>query len=239
LKLIAGHLRRFGADPAQPVPDAVRAQLDYAIGCAGKVRDRFSIDGWMALRDLAKTARRIQETAQPGDDAASAMGVLLRKLAGFTGLVHENMYRFAGWRFLTIGRALERADFIASVLADFADSGAPDGSLDVAIEVGDSVLTHRRRFPVDTSRVTVLDLLGLDQDNPRALVYQLSELRDQIAALPKAVVNGLLSDLSRQVMRLHTDVAVATPAELSSEQLRALRKRIAGLSDLLTHTYLG
>ncbi len=45
---------------------------------------------------------------QPGDDAAHAMTILLRKLAGFAGLVHENMYRFTGWRFLTIGRLLER-----------------------------------------------------------------------------------------------------------------------------------
>lgn len=237
LQLIAGHLRRFGADPAQPVPDAVRAQLDNAIGCAGKVRDRFSIDGWMALRDLSKTARAIQATAQPGDDAAGAMSVLLRKLAGFSGLVHENMYRFAGWRFLTIGRALERADLISSVLADFADPAAPDGSPDVAVEVGDSVLTHKRRFPVETSRVTVLDLLALDQDNPRSLIYQLNDLRQQIDALPGAMENGLLSDLSRYVLRLHTDVAVARPPELTSEHLRGIRKRIAGLSDLLTQTY--
>lgn len=32
------------------------------------------------------------------------MTILLRKLAGFAGLVHENMYRFTGWRFLSIGR---------------------------------------------------------------------------------------------------------------------------------------
>ena len=45
----------------------------------------------------------------PGDDASRAMTVLLRKLAGFAGLVHENMYHAVGWRFLEIGRRLERA----------------------------------------------------------------------------------------------------------------------------------
>ena len=63
----------------------------------------------MALNDLAKTARRLAERVTPGDDAARAMGVLLRKITGFSGLVHENMYRFTGWRFLSIGRSLERA----------------------------------------------------------------------------------------------------------------------------------
>ena len=45
------------------------------------------------------------------------MTVLLRKLAGFSGLVHENMYRFAGWRFLEIGRRLERGIQIAGITA--------------------------------------------------------------------------------------------------------------------------
>ena len=44
----------------------------------------------------------------PGDDTARAMGVLLRKITGFSGLVHENMYRFTGWRFL-VDRPLARA----------------------------------------------------------------------------------------------------------------------------------
>ena len=52
----------------------------------------------------------------PGDDATRAMTVLLRKLAGFSGLVHENMYRFTGWRFLEIGRRLERGIQIARML---------------------------------------------------------------------------------------------------------------------------
>ena len=43
------------------------------------------------------------------------MTVILRKLAGFSGLLHENMYRFTGWRFLEIGRRLERGIQIARI----------------------------------------------------------------------------------------------------------------------------
>lgn len=238
LKLVAVHLRTFGSQPAQALPETVRTLLGSALGCAGKVRDRFSIDGWLALQDLAKTARSMQATAQPGDDAARAMSVLLRKLAGFTGLVHENMYRFAGWRFLSLGRALERADRMAGVLAAFADPAAPDGALDLAVEVGDSVMTHKRRFSVETNRATVIDLLALDALNPRSVIWQLSEMKEQIAALPRADVAGQLSDAARSILRLHTGLAVATPEALGTADLSALRKEIAGLSDMLTAGYL-
>ena len=100
----ADYLDALGIDPAKAVPAALIGMLDRAIVSAGNVRDRFSVDGWMALNDLAKTARKMAERVTPGDDGARAMSVLLRKITGFSGLVHENMYRFTGWRFLSIGR---------------------------------------------------------------------------------------------------------------------------------------
>ena len=147
------------------------------------MRDRFSTDGWMALNDLARTARRMAATVEPGDDTARAMGVLLRKITGFSGLVHENMYRFTGWRFLIIGRSLERSMAMAGSLAWLASPEAPDGALDMAVEIGDSVMSHRRRYAVSTTRETVVDLLALDAMNPRSVLYQLTEFRDQVAYL--------------------------------------------------------
>ena len=147
------------------------------------------------------------------------MSVLLRKITGFSGLVHDNMYRFTGWRFLTIGRSLERAMGMASLLARMTDDEAPDGALDFAVEVGDSTLSHRRRYTVRTSRPTVIDLLALDTMNPRSILYQLSELRDQVDLLPGAMVHGEMSDLARAVLRVHTDVAVQTPDEFDADNV--------------------
>jgi uncharacterized alpha-E superfamily protein len=201
------------------------------------VRDRFSPDAWSALADLDKSARRMATRTRPGDDAARALSALLRKLAGISGLIHENMYRFMGWRFLTIGRLHERAMNMAAVLAVLADPGAPDGALDLAIEYGDSVMTHRRRFSVSTSRVTVIDLLALDPMNPRSLRRQIDGLRDEIDQLPAANDHGALSPLARVVLRLHADMATQDPENLSSRRLWSLRGRVAGVSDLLTKAY--
>ncbi|MDT8856824.1 circularly permuted type 2 ATP-grasp protein [Paracoccaceae bacterium Fryx2] len=237
---IAAHLDRFGIDPeTAAVPPELLWVIDAANTCAGKVRDRFSIDGLLALRDLASTARRMASTAVPGDDAARAMSVLLRKTAGFTGLVHENMYRFAGWRFLSLGRALERASRMCAVLAHFAEDAAPEGSFDIAVEVGDSRMAHKRQFSVDTSRNTVIDLLALDPQNPRSILFQMEEIRNQVSMLPLVGVSGKMSDLGRAVLTIHTGLAVSTPETLDARQLRAMRDALAGLSESLTHTYLG
>jgi uncharacterized alpha-E superfamily protein len=235
---LAKYLDTLGIDPAQPVPAALIAMLDSTIVSAGNVRDRFSVDGWMALNDLAKTARRMSERAAAGDDAARCMGVLLRKITGFSGLVHENMYRFTGWRFLSIGRSLERAIAMCGALAWLADPDAPDGALDLAVEIGDSVMSHRRRYAVTTTRGTVVDLLALDTLNPRSVLYHLTEVQEHIAYLPDAVVNGQMSRLSRAMLQTHTGLAVETPETVDGLALRALILELEALSDLISHSYL-
>lgn len=227
-----------GVDPEEGIPEGLLHTLGAAITSAGQVRDRFSPDAWTALADLQKTATRMAARVAPGDDAARALSALLRKLAGISGLVHENMYRFVGWRFLSVGRQHERAMTMADWLAVLADPEAPVGALELAVEVGDSVLTHRRRFSVSTSRETVIDLLALDPMNPRSLRHQIDGLRSQIDLLPEAKGYGVLSPVAREVLRLQTDLAVTDPESLTTEALIDLRARIAALSDRLTAAYL-
>ena len=110
---IRDYLEPLGIDAEAAIPPGLVSTFDSAVSSAGQIRDRFSPDGWLALRDLSKTVHKFATTVAPGDDATRAMTVLLRKLAGFSGLLHENMYRFTGWRFLEIGRRLERGIQIA------------------------------------------------------------------------------------------------------------------------------
>jgi uncharacterized alpha-E superfamily protein len=99
-------------------------------------------------------------------------------------------------------------------------------------------LTHRRRYSVATSRDTVVDLLTLDAMNPRAILYQLTEMRNHIGYLPNADLMGQLSELSRAMLRAHTGLAILTPDRLDDLALRALRAEIEGVSDLIGDTYL-
>ncbi|MFN8170228.1 MAG: circularly permuted type 2 ATP-grasp protein, partial [Candidatus Nanopelagicales bacterium] len=232
------YLDGLGIDFAEGVPAALTAMLSSAIVSAGNVRDRFSIDGWHALNDLAKTAGRMAERVTPGDDAARAMSVLLRKISGFSGLVHENMYRFTGWRFLSIGRSLERAIGMSGALAWIADPEAPDGALDLAVEIGDSVMSHRRRYAVTTTRDTVVDLLALDTMNPRSVLYHLAQVREHIEFLPDAEVNGQMSPLARAALQAHTALAVQTPDALDGAALLALIGELERLSNLISDSYL-
>ncbi len=233
------HLGQLGLDPARAWARALADRVAAARNCASKVRDRFSVDGWAAIGMLAQDVSRLNPEPASGDDAARMLGGILHRLAAFTGLVHDNMYRFVGWRFLTLGRAVERADSMTFALAAFADPRAPEGALDLCVEVGDSVMTHRRRFAVATSRETVIDLLALDEMNPRSVLYQLTEAQEQVRHLPGNGQPGPLTPVARRLLRLRTDLAVSSAAELTTARLLGLRADVAAFSTLLGETYFG
>ena len=234
---LAGHLAWAGLDPAGPPAAALSPPLVAARGCAAKLRDRFSTDGWMALNELARASAALE--TEPGDETAGALAQLLARLAAFSGLVQDNMVRATGWRFLTLGRALERAESIAATLIAFAGPEAPEGGFDLALELADSVLVHRRRHGAALRRETVVDLLALDPDNPRALAFQIEVLRAELARLPGAVRARRLPETGRDALRLHTALVTATPETLDSAALAGLREGLGMLSDRIGDTWFG
>lgn len=237
LEALKACLLSIGIPLERPVPDALPALIETARATASKVRDRFSPDGWQALNDLSKTAARFGTVVADGADAARALSVLLRKLSGFSGLVHENMYHFLGWRFLSLGRAQERADAMLLQLLAFADPAAVPGAFEIAIEVGDSVMTHQRRYRFGPSRETVLDLLALDPDNPRAVLYQLAEMRTHVAQLPRLTEEERMSDLERLLLELDTELRIADPKAFPDQRLVNLRAKLSSAFDLLSARY--
>ena len=236
LKSVRAYLDFLGIDATRSVSPGVLRSIDNATYSAGQIRDRFSPDGWLALDDLSKTLHRFAHKVEAGDDAARAMTVILRKLAGFSGLVQENMYRFTGWRFLEIGRRIERGIHMARILGALASSKAPDGGLDMLLEIGDSVLTHRRQFSVTASRRSVVEILALDPLNPRSVAFQLERLKSEIGALPGAEA-GHLSPAAKEILALHTQLSIREARDLDSDQFSELVFGIGSVSDALSRTY--
>ncbi|MEJ0011675.1 MAG: circularly permuted type 2 ATP-grasp protein [Bauldia sp.] len=230
-------LHEVGVDESQPIPAALLWSIDAAFNSAGRIRDRFSVDGWLALADLSKTAHRFAGQVSAGDDAAAAMTVLLRKVAGFAGLAHENMYQAAGWRFLEIGRHLERSLEMCRLTASFAAPDASAEMLDLLVEVGDSVMTRRSRYKVNSGRLATIELLALDEANPRSILFQLAELKTQVALIPGRDARGTSNPAARETLRLYTQLAIAEPKDVLPDFLSGMVEAIAGLSDLIDATY--
>ena len=128
---------------------------------------------------------------------------------------------------------------MSDLLSVYTAPDSPEGALELLLQVGDSAMSMSRRYAVSLSHDTVLDLLAMDPKNPRAVLYQLSDMKDHVSVLPGATENGhLLSALARSVLQVHTSLAIATPDTLTPEVLEDLRDQISYLSVELTDAYI-
>ncbi|MEI9900858.1 MAG: alpha-E domain-containing protein [Hyphomicrobium sp.] len=111
-------------------------------------------------------------------------------LAAFNGLFHENMTRNKGWSFLDMGRRIERAGSMSEAILWLFTRPLPReeeaGRLFYLLEVADSFITYRSRYRLDPMLALVLDLLLLDETNPRSLAYQLAIISQHLGSLPQA-----------------------------------------------------
>ncbi len=226
----------------EPNASAIAARfgepLGLALQSASRISDRFSPDGMMALRGLVADAKALDGQPIPLEDTPVQISRLLRQVTGFAGLVHENMYRSDGWRFLSIGISLERAANMCELLAACLSADPASGAIDLALEIGDSVVSHRTRFQIAASPGSVTDLLALDPNNPRAVRYHITRSKDHIANLPTQHEDHAMSHVARQVLLLETQLATSEPGILTPDVLKNVKQDIWAISDTLNAYHL-
>jgi uncharacterized alpha-E superfamily protein len=172
------------------------------------------------------------------------------RLAAFSGVAMESMTRGQAWRFLDMGRRLERAmsmvTLLRGTLTRVSDREGP--LLETVLEVADSAMTYRRRYLATLQAAPVVDLLLTDESNPRSVVFQVEALTRHIAALPQ-LDSGLRSQQERISLGLLTDLRLADIERSCavdehgergrlSAILMDLAGRVPALSDSISDRYL-
>ena len=116
-------------------------------------------------------------------DSLEQLDRLLLSLAALSGFAHDDMTRDDGWRFLMVGRRIERLQCLAGVFAKclreqivHRTATLQRTALDWLLEIGNSTITYRLRYLAAAQLIPVLDLLLLDTSNPHALLFQMNTL---------------------------------------------------------------
>lgn len=208
LPALLGDPNRVGS-----LPDLVQRLLFNA----SAARDRLSDDTWRLVHRIERDARLPAGPFQPGA-AQAVLDTLILDLAAVSGMQQENMTRGHGWRFLEIGRRLERATSLARLARTAARLAVSDDAVLVPLlEVCDSSMTYRRLHFARPALLPVLDLLLLNESNPRSVARQFAVIGHQCAQLPA----GLRSDLPAPERR----EADALRSDLAALNLNALARR--------------
>jgi len=162
----------------------------------------------------------------------------LRIISSLSGLAQENMTQLAGWRFLELGRRIERAIATARLVRCFATPGAPEGGLELLLEIADSQITYRQRYVMVAARAPVIDLVMLDPNNPRSVAFQLDRIETHLSELPGRNATGRLSPAQQIAASIATRLRTVDAAAIDEALIIDIEQSLMKLSDAITAFYL-
>ena len=137
------------------------------------------------------------------------------------------MSRGHGWRFLDMGRRLERAVSLALTIDATVTTAQPAEPLilESLLEAADSAITYRRRYLASLHAAPVLDLLLTDPTNPRSVVFQLGALLEHVVKLPH--LPGRARDGIESALAGGADALLSRLEEIERAPARRGRRRRA------------
>jgi uncharacterized alpha-E superfamily protein len=185
---------------------------------AWSVRDRLSLDTWRTIHALT-----INTDLPPVDapfEAPAArfyLDALVRRAAALSGLSAENMTRGPNWLFMDMGRRVERAQHLAWLVRQtVATTDVRETEhIRILLEIADSAMTYRSRYLNVFQLMPFVDLLLLDEHNPRSCAFQLAAIENHLRELPRITL-AQRGDLPRTLAHeMRQTVANANPARLA------------------------
>lgn len=214
-------------DEAGSVPSI----LGFLSSGAQRGRSAISAEGWSYIDRLCSDRR--WQTGGAVRQPARLIRLIedsLQALAAFAGSAQENLTRNFAWRFLELGRRIERGMHIAALVERIAqvDPMRTETNLRAWITLSDSNFAYRSRYMTAVQPAPVIDLLILDETNPRALAFQVAQLESVLSELPSDI--PYRRPEHRKALALLTDLRLADPASLAEAGHDGRRDRLGALA---------
>ena len=212
--------------------------LRALMAAAYTVRDRISADTWRVINDIrakldAMQARSHSELGDVQDD----LDEQITSLIALAGLAQESMLRGQAWLFLDMGRRLERGQLIVALLravvVDRCDVSQEPGLLEAVLASSESLIAYRRGYHDNPRCQPVLELLLLDETNPRSLAFQLQTLQAHVDLLPRGEGEQRLSEQMLMVQDAATRLRMADPEVLAEPDGRGRRGELDQLLEAI------
>jgi len=213
------------------------------LSCADQSKELLSSDTMRIINDIRDHLTTLSDDLGTDLSAApeEALDPLVTALVALAGLIQESMIRGHGWRFIELGRRLERALQTSSLINQLVVPEVPEAEQKTLIEAmlisTEGLISHRRRYRAKIGVQSSLDLVMMDQDNPRSLIYQISALKQVVRELPTyKEKRHELNGEQRTVLEAETLIRLSILTELSARtdgRRKTLEQTLDKVTELL------
>jgi uncharacterized alpha-E superfamily protein len=189
---------------------------------------------WNAIPDRQRYARRVGPHA--------FFSFVEERAAMFAGLADSTMSRDDGWRFLVLGRSVERVDMIVRLLMSrVGDRASSPGWVTVLRSAGaQDTFLRTYRGTLDAGRV--VQFLLLDRLFPRSVFHALRQAESCLEQLDNqpSVRVGARAEALRLLGKARSDLEFLRPDDLLEDlpsQLRTLQECVREVGEAVSQQY--
>ena len=212
----------------------LRANLRALERVAFNLRDRMSLDNWRTINGLIRDPLFNKDASL--SDTLRWLDRTITSMMTLSGFALDGMTRDDGWRFLSIGRRVERLAFQCLAL-QIAFGHRFNSGLTWLLSLADSTVTYRSRYHARPEWLPVLDLVVLDSANPRSVMFQAAGIHSALVKL-EAAYGACGSELFGPAMRTLESLDPARDLKPDNTRLREVIDTLRGaaftLNDRLT-----
>ncbi|MDQ8730982.1 circularly permuted type 2 ATP-grasp protein [Bradyrhizobium sp. LHD-71] len=208
-----------------------------AYGSASVIRERLSVDSFKLIVSLERQLNLRTGDLATTTEAFEIADRALVSLAAISGLAQENVNRVAGWRFLDMGRRVERAINACRFARNFAGETASADDLDVLLDLIDSQITYRSRYLGGVALAPVRDMALLDHFNPRSASFQIEQIRRHLETLPTLNEDGLPEEPKRIIELIAGEIGSIAARDTDVSAILAFEQKLMRFADALAARY--
>ncbi len=184
---------------------------------AYSVRDRLSLDTWRILDSISDELSRMKSQSSLHQINWNLDNLII-KLMAFHGLNIDNMTRENTWNILNIGRFIESARntcmIIRSMLSVKRSEEVERMILEHLLMTNESLVTYRYMYRSTLEISAVLNLLLIDELNPRSVTYLVERIDQHITKMPEGN-SRLLNPIRKKLLEINTKVKLVNIENLN------------------------
>ncbi len=213
---------------------------NFNLFCRGvySERDHWSTDTWRLIWNMEEvmnsTSLHLSHIK-----AISVLDTLITSMVAFIGLNGESISREQGWIMMDTGRKLERSLLLISMLRNTVieqyEGSVSYNLYEALLKSNEALVNYRYKYKRPLEHSLVLELMLLDTNNPRSLIYQLERLKTYLSKLPKIGQEATLSVHEKIIFEAHAALLLA--GKETYTDLRRKTNRYEKLDELLSHIY--
>lgn len=230
------HRLSFRRGDASSIAGALVAARENARG----VREALSSELWEAL-NATYHSLAAQENNAARQGPAPFFRYVKERAAVIGGLLDATMPRDDGWRFLVLGRSMERVDMTTRLLWSRAGQSGTSSGWAGLLKSCSAHEAYLRTYHAAIEPERVVEFLVLDRLFPRSVYAALVQAEACLADLdPSSGRSGLVDASRRTLGRARTDLEFRTRQEMLDdlpEMLDMLQRSIGAAGDALSERY--